>query len=299
MVHGDQLDGWLDVNRQVGSPARGERSHHARSHGHVQARSRRRIGGTGPVDRGGRRSFGRIMARLTWARARGRLAQADQKCRGYRRPDRGQDRPGGAGPLRRLGRGARRRLGPSDLHQGAGIRVRAGARGRGGHPHRDRRRASRTAFTELEDRAIQVQQALLKLGLEDSSVATDITGAGRIPVHVRLTAGTPSEAVILRAIPADLRDDVVITLDADGDWDPDTAAASPPLASADPCPRPAPRDRPSPVPRCPAPPRRRAHPPTPARRPASPWRRPRRGGRWRWCRTPCVTPWTWASAPGT
>ena len=95
------------------------------------------------------------------------------------------------------------------------------------------------SFTELEDRAIQVQQALLKLGLEDSSVATDITGAGRIPVRIRLTATTPSEAVIRRAIPADLREDVVISLDADGDWDPDLAGSSPsPLASADPCPSP-------------------------------------------------------------
>ncbi len=96
------------------------------------------------------------------------------------------------------------------------------------------------SFTELEDRAIQVQEALLTLGLEDSSVATDITGAGRIPVHVRLTAATPSEAVILRAIPTDLRDDVVITTDAGGDWDPDTTAASPlPLASTDPSASPA------------------------------------------------------------
>ena len=39
------------------------------------------------------------------------------------------------------------------------------------------------SFLELEDRAIQVQQALLKLGLEDTSVAADIAGAGRIPVQ--------------------------------------------------------------------------------------------------------------------
>jgi hypothetical protein len=95
------------------------------------------------------------------------------------------------------------------------------------------------SFTELEDRPMQVQQALLKLGLTDFSVATDITGAGRIPVRIRLTAATPSDAAILLAVPADLRDDVVITLDSKGDWDPDQAGASPsPLASADPCPSP-------------------------------------------------------------
>lgn len=88
------------------------------------------------------------------------------------------------------------------------------------------------SFTELEDRTIEVQQALLKLGLEDFSVAVDVAGAGRIPVRVRLTASTPSEAAIRGAVPADLRADVVVIMDEDGDWEPDGAAASPsPLAS--------------------------------------------------------------------
>lgn len=90
-------------------------------------------------------------------------------------------------------------------------------------------------FTELEDRSIRVQQALLALGLEDFSIAVDIAGAGRIPVRVRLTATTPSEEAIRGAVPADLRPDLVITFDTDGDWEPDPGEASPsPMASPNP-----------------------------------------------------------------
>lgn len=83
------------------------------------------------------------------------------------------------------------------------------------------------SFIELEDRVIQVQRALLRLGIEDFSVAVDVAGAGRIPVRVRLTATTPPEKDLLRAVPADLRPYVVITLDQDGDWEPDANSASP------------------------------------------------------------------------
>src|SRR5690606_8006097 len=90
-------------------------------------------------------------------------------------------------------------------------------------------------FTELEDRSIEVQQALLALGLEDFAIAVDVAGAGRIPVRVRLTATTPSEAAIREAVPTHLRADVVITMDADGDSEPDPGNALPsPMTSADP-----------------------------------------------------------------
>lgn len=87
-------------------------------------------------------------------------------------------------------------------------------------------------FTELEDRSIEVQQVLLALGLEDFAIAVDVAGAGRIPVRVRLTATTPSEAAIREAVPAYLRADVVVTMDQDGNWEPDTDAGSPPLPTS-------------------------------------------------------------------
>jgi hypothetical protein len=111
------------------------------------------------------------------------------------------------------------------------------------------------SFTELEDRAIRVQEALRQIGFEDVSTAVDVTGGGRIPVTVRGGPATPSEATLLDAIPADLRDDVVLTITLDGEWTSDQPLAAPdPSASPgvaapslDPCATPAPGASPSPA----------------------------------------------------
>ena len=79
------------------------------------------------------------------------------------------------------------------------------------------------SFDELEVRVLRVQQALLKSDLADASVAVDIAGAGQIPVRIRQAETARSEASISSFIPADLRDDVVITMDTKGSWEPDHA----------------------------------------------------------------------------
>lgn len=79
------------------------------------------------------------------------------------------------------------------------------------------------SFAELEGRVVEVQQALLENGIADAAIAVDVTGAGRIPVRIRKTANTPSKAEIRSMVPGHLRDDLDITLDTEGSWEPDHA----------------------------------------------------------------------------
>lgn len=79
------------------------------------------------------------------------------------------------------------------------------------------------SFGELEARVTRVQEAMLAGGLSDVAVALDVTGAGRIPVRVRQTSETPSKATVRAIVPDALRDDVVITIDDEGSWEPDHA----------------------------------------------------------------------------
>lgn len=69
------------------------------------------------------------------------------------------------------------------------------------------------SFEELEARKNRVHRALMEVGYEEVATSVNISGAGIMPVGVRITQGLPDkEEDVLRLVPEDLRGAVDLTL---------------------------------------------------------------------------------------